>query len=224
MSQLVDFKPMENEIWSKVPSLPPHIEVSTLGRIRQYITSTVFKELVPNENSGYLSFSYGGETYFVHRVIASTFIEIPEYLKDVSRLVVNHKNGIKIDNRVDNLEWATNTDNLLKSYSWGTACRQKIYCKELDRVFGSLRTAAFLTQLPQDVISRSIQENIPICGLTFVKVEAYDSMLDKRNVFYIDFDRMFELASKAQSREDLLAMLDLELGDGIPCVDTRVSC
>lgn len=39
-----------------------------------------------------------------HRVIASTFIPKP---KTDKYLVVNHKNGIRSDNRVCNLEWAT---------------------------------------------------------------------------------------------------------------------
>ena len=43
---------------------------------------------------------------FVHRVVAATFLQNPN-----SYPVVNHKNGVKIDNRVENLEYCTASEN-----------------------------------------------------------------------------------------------------------------
>lgn len=53
-------------------------------------------------------------TQKVHRLVALAFIDNPDNKRET-----NHKNGVKADNRVDNLEWATGSENSQHAYNTG---------------------------------------------------------------------------------------------------------
>lgn len=98
---------MSNEIWKPIEGFEEY-KVSSLGRI--CLKEGVVARGRPHKTSGYVhaSFKSGSNLVspLVHRVVAQTFIPNP-----LNKPIVNHKNGNRSDNRVENLEWATASEN-----------------------------------------------------------------------------------------------------------------
>lgn len=69
--------------------------------------------------NGYRHGIFNGKNIDYHKIIASCFIPNPDNLRDI-----NHKNGNKLDNRIDNLERVTHSNNIIHAFETGLAKKQ----------------------------------------------------------------------------------------------------
>lgn len=96
---------MINEIWLPIKGYEGMYEVSNLGNVKSLLTFKLIGGRSPSKK-GYLRVNLNNRIWFVHRVVAETFLPRIE-----GKDQVNHKDGNKLNNSVDNLEWVSNQEN-----------------------------------------------------------------------------------------------------------------
>ena len=99
------------EEWRDIIGYEGLYQVSNLGRVKSFWRGRERIKKPVKAFNGYLHielFKKGGKRkgFTVHRLVASAFIPNP-----LNKREVNHVNGVKTDNRVENLEWATSSEN-----------------------------------------------------------------------------------------------------------------
>jgi hypothetical protein len=86
--------------------------ISNLGRFKNSFGS-IMENYKVNEN-GYIRVNIYEKTFLLHRLVALTFLENPENKK-----TVNHKDGNKLNNGINNLEFATNQEQQIHKFQNG---------------------------------------------------------------------------------------------------------
>ena len=116
------------EIWKDIPNYEGLYQASNLGRIKslkrkakkEYNNNRIVPERIMNgskNEDGYLKVHFKNKekninkVLFIHRLVAETFIPNPKKLPQV-----NHKDGNKLNNNIDNLEWCSNLYN--QQHAW----------------------------------------------------------------------------------------------------------
>ncbi len=121
----------EIEIWKDIPNYEKSYQASNLGRIKSLerrviyssnplishnLKTRILKDFPSREYRSVKLFTgfRNNKTLLVHRLVAKTFIPNIHSLSHI-----NHINGIKWDNRIENLEWVTHNYNVRHAYETG---------------------------------------------------------------------------------------------------------
>lgn len=132
------------EVWRDIPGYCGKYQVSNLGRVRSIHSSTgkVFVLRPHAQGKGYLSVALSRDSlahmFKVHRLVAEAFVPNPD-----GKPQVNHKDGDKTNNRADNLEWATQSENIKHSvYELGNKPHNRILTDEQVRMIRTCEKSA----------------------------------------------------------------------------------
>lgn len=134
-------KIIEGERWKKIKLNNKILYISSLGRtkdeynreLKQHISTSKYNQICCNNKQ-----------YYIHRLVAINFIKNLD-----NKEYVNHKDGNKLNNKLENLEWVTNQENC--QHAWNTKLNNvvnniKVYLidirvSEIIKEFNSIKDA-----------------------------------------------------------------------------------
>lgn len=169
---------LDGEVWKDIPEYEGIYQASTFGRIRTVdgkVTHSVrhgvrkwsgrilkFKGV--NPKTGNRVSLWKGKThrdFLVARLIGFTFLGIPEDL----RMTINHIDGNRFNNNIENLEWLSLGDNIRHAFETGLMTTQKpvnLIIKGVEIEFRSLSLASRNIGRGSKYISDCLINNRPI--------------------------------------------------------------
>lgn len=115
------------EIWKDIKGHEGSYQVSNAGKVRSVLRTVKSRHgkrvadgmmIRPFVCHGYYRVKLRKDSlqykFYVHRLVAEAFVSNPH-----KKPIINHINGIKSDNRIENLEWVTNSENIRHAYDTG---------------------------------------------------------------------------------------------------------
>lgn len=154
---------MDRIEWRSIPSTPNH-EVSSIGEVVSFNKGIITLMKPQVHHQGYLTLMITINNKRVkkriHRSVAEAFIPNPE-----NKPEVNHKNGIKADNTIENLEWCTGSENSKHALRIGLKTMptrsRKIINTKTKEIYPSVKAAAKSCGFSMDYVWSMINGRYP---------------------------------------------------------------
>lgn len=115
------------EIWKDIPGYEGYYQASNKGNIKslqfqcnltgkKYPREKVLKQKIDKDKNKRVILWKNGKskTWLVHRLIGITFLGEPK-----EKMTINHKDGNRLNNNIDNLEWLSLNENILHGFNNG---------------------------------------------------------------------------------------------------------
>lgn len=179
---------LEEEIWKDISFCDRGHQVSNLGNVRSvnYNNTGIIKNLtgVVSKDGYYRVCIWIGNkrmNFSIHRLVAQTFI-----LNTENKPQVNHIDGNKLNNRIDNLEWATHSENMKHAWLNGLQKGSDIQKKRV----GEIARKAFSKKVI-DLNTNEIFDSCTVAAKHYGYCHQYVSMVlngkrkGKMNISYI---------------------------------------
>lgn len=139
-------------------------QVTSCGKVWSYKSKKFLKPRADKYDYLRVALYKSGERkdYYIHRLVAETYLSNPEEL-----LEVNHKDESKENNALQNLEWCDRSYNNnygSRNERMAKSLSKPVFCIELNRTFDSATAAAHEFSLHQSSISRCCTGERKTCG------------------------------------------------------------
>jgi hypothetical protein len=137
------FHPLLLFNWSSINSNKKNYFINNTGFVLSLKNRTIKLLRLRIDRAGYFTVRLTQDgnttTHFLHRLIAETFVQNTD-----NKPFVNHINGIKTDNRIENLQWVTHSENVQHAFDNGlnNASSTKIIDKCTGKIYNSISNAA----------------------------------------------------------------------------------
>jgi hypothetical protein len=104
------------ETWVDLPEYSDYYWISNFGNVKKKINGRILKARQHSGGYNYVQLSINGKetNITLHRFIAKAFISNPE-----NKPYINHRDGNKLNNTIDNLEWTTASENQIHAFATG---------------------------------------------------------------------------------------------------------
>lgn len=163
---------MEANKWVAIKGFEGFYEININGEVRSLERNVLhnnrFRKIVSKQietridRAGYLTvrLSKDGKSYTksIHRLIANAFISNPNALP-----IVNHIDGNKLNNSIDNLEWVIHSENIKHAYNNGLIAKYKGCIKVIDTctnfIYNSVKEAAQSLGIPYSTCKNYLNGN-----------------------------------------------------------------